>query len=539
MPLHLMLSILQDRVYICFAKSMGHSKKLNRGKNLILGTFIGYFSVILNIVSGLLLTPVIIKFYGESGHGIYTLSLTLINVFLIDFGLSNAASIFLSKYRAANDEQNIKKTLTIVYKSYLILDCVLAVLFFGLYFLVPYLYQGLSPDEVGTFQNCLIIVSLSSLLSFPCTIFDGVINAYERFAFLKIMNVINRLLFVIFALVSIFAKLNLCFLVLSNCLSGLICHGIRYLYIRFKLGVVADFHIKISRSDIKVFLAFSAWSALIAIAARVPFNFVPNILGFVASSAEASHFGVCSTIEGFSYSLSTVCSSFFLPILADLKAKQEDYHEKFGRIANLLGKIQFFVIGLIVVGFAVVGKDFLVMWMGADNSQSIYYGVLILFGHQLLYAPQIAFEQFSFLSKDGLKKHAIIELVSSVLNIIFGFAFILLFKEIGLAPFVGACVSILLAKIVSWGLKNLYYRKKYRQELPSFFGNVYGKGFFLIFTALLALVGLSRILIFENIFARFLVNGFITVALYIAGVLPLFNKEEKQTILGTIKRRKS
>ena len=59
-------------------------------KKIALGTVLGYLALLLSIASGLLFTPLIKRNLGTSMYGIYTLALSIINLFLVDFGLSTS-----------------------------------------------------------------------------------------------------------------------------------------------------------------------------------------------------------------------------------------------------------------------------------------------------------------------------------------------------------------------------------------------------------------------------------------------------------------
>ena len=66
-------------------------------KSIGWGTVLGYIGLALSIVSGLLFTPWIKEAIGKSDYGIYTLSTSLVNIFLLDFGLSATANTFLAR----------------------------------------------------------------------------------------------------------------------------------------------------------------------------------------------------------------------------------------------------------------------------------------------------------------------------------------------------------------------------------------------------------------------------------------------------------
>ena len=80
----------------------------NSNKQIKYGAIISYVSIIINIVLSLIYLPWLVSSIGKSQYALYSLAGTFINMFLVDFGLSQATSRFLSKYRADKDKEKDK-----------------------------------------------------------------------------------------------------------------------------------------------------------------------------------------------------------------------------------------------------------------------------------------------------------------------------------------------------------------------------------------------------------------------------------------------
>jgi O-antigen/teichoic acid export membrane protein len=94
-------------------------------RQIKLGAILSYVSLIITTVTGLVYTPWMVAKIGQANYGLYTLAISLINIFLLDFGLGSAVSRFLSKYRAEGDEEGANNIMGIIYKLYMILDVIL------------------------------------------------------------------------------------------------------------------------------------------------------------------------------------------------------------------------------------------------------------------------------------------------------------------------------------------------------------------------------------------------------------------------------
>ena len=72
--------------------------KLDSKKQIALGAIMSYISIGINIVTGLVFTPWMIHSIGKENYGLFTLALSVISLFVFDFGLSSAITRFLSIY---------------------------------------------------------------------------------------------------------------------------------------------------------------------------------------------------------------------------------------------------------------------------------------------------------------------------------------------------------------------------------------------------------------------------------------------------------
>ena len=89
-----------------------------------------------------------IKKIGQNQYGLYTLANSLITLFLVDFGLSSATARYISRYHAAGDKEAVDNFTGVVYKFYGIIDAVIFAVLTVLYFFLPRIYAGLTPQEI-------------------------------------------------------------------------------------------------------------------------------------------------------------------------------------------------------------------------------------------------------------------------------------------------------------------------------------------------------------------------------------------------------
>ena len=160
------------------------------------GALIGYLTIFINIVTGLLYTPWMIRQIGVSDYGLYTLISSFISYFLLDFGLGTAVSRYVSKYREEGKFEEIGRILSIIVKVFAIIDFIIFALLFVCFFYISEIFTGLTPDEIEKFKVIYCIAGFFSLLTFPFSYLNGILIAFEKFVTLKRCDLVHRILVV-------------------------------------------------------------------------------------------------------------------------------------------------------------------------------------------------------------------------------------------------------------------------------------------------------------------------------------------------------
>ena len=185
-------------------------------RQIKLGALMSYVAIAINIVSGLLYTPWMIHSIGRDNFGLYTLALSVISLFVFDFGLSFAVERFIAKYLAENNQEKANNCIGLVCRLYFAIDIILFVILVGVYFFIPQIYQELTPDEIEKFKVIYVMAALYSVISFPFIPVNGVLSAHEKFVQLKVCDVFHKLFIVITMTTCLLLGYGLYALVLVN-----------------------------------------------------------------------------------------------------------------------------------------------------------------------------------------------------------------------------------------------------------------------------------------------------------------------------------
>ena len=486
-----------------------------------IGAILSYLSIVINIIAGLIYTPWMVDTIGKSDYGLYTLANSLITLFLVDFGLSSAVNRYVAKYRAEGRQDKVNNFLGAVYKLYLIIDVVIFVALVIIYFCIDSIYVKLTPAELEKFKVVYLISAFFAVVNFPFVTFNGILNSYEEFIHLKLADVIYRILLVVLTVITLFLGGRLYGLVAVHAIVGLVIIAYKWIVIkkRIKLKVNWKYY---NFSLYKDIFCFSVWVTISSLAQRLVFNITPSILGAVASSATIAVFGIVTTIEGYTYTITTAINGMFMPKISRIYEHGGEKDELMPLMLSV-GKFQYAINGLIVAGFAVIGKEFINLWIGSAYLDA-YYGILLVIIPGLFFnSMQIA--NTAMIVRKKVNLQAWVNLGMGIVNIIMS---IILSSYLGV---VGACISISIAYMLRAVALLFIYKRVLKIDMASFVINCYIRmGIPIIITIALGI--LMNSLFSNGGWLVFAAKGLVIIGIYAAVTLLLgLNSEERNKLL--------
>ena len=505
-------------------------------KNIALGTIIGYLSILVSIAHGFFLTTKVMTSVGVDNYGLYGIATSLVSLFLLDFGLSTTSETYLAKLRAKGDKKGVEKFLASIFKFYLLIDAVLLVVLIALYFASPYIYRSsYSPEQLKVLQLLIVIVGGYTLVSFPSTSFFSAIQTYEKFGFNKTADLVQKVIYFVLTILTIKYNWGVIGITAVNAGSLLVAVVMRFLFMRYYLGVRLDLKLKLEKSDLKQVFTFSAWGLIMAIFSRLAYYFSPNILGMVSSNDQVSMFMLVNTIETYVCTFGAMTAYFFMAKVARVQASgsEEEKRIKLQLLAEKVGKVQFFVIALIYFGFLVVGQNFLQIWIKDQlvtnpDFKNIYWCIIIMCAYELVRIPELPLQN-AMLTRGEIKPLAIVVLIKAVVNLGLSFALSYFHGAVGAAIAVGA------ARVLETILNNYCYKKYLGISITRFITKVYTGGAICITTIVILLKKFDDLVPLNSTGWQLVIKGFLFVILFTISYLTVsFNKEERKYYVGVV-----
>ena len=405
---------------------------------------------------GLIYTPWMIHSIGKENFGLYTLAMSVISLFVFDFGLSQATQRFVAKYLAEGKTEQANNCLGLVAKLYIGIDIVLLVLLTTVYFFIPSIYKELSLQEIDKFKVVYCIAAVFSIFSFPFVPLNGVLAANEKFVQLKSCELIHKFLTVGLMSICLILGYGLYALVTVNAISGLLTIMLKLFVLKRSTNTQINWNYN-EKNEFKSILSFSGWVTVIALSQRMIFNIAPTILGIFSGSASIAVLGIAITLEGYVYLFASAINGLFLSKVARTMIAGENILPLMVKV----GRVQIIIIALIILGFISIGEDFIQNWVGISFSEA-YLGAILLIIPSLLHLPQEIADQALILI-GRVKQKAIAFVIMAILNVILAFCLVPILGMIGM------CVSICISYFVRTIILDIIYQKELHINILCFF----------------------------------------------------------------------
>ncbi len=484
-----------------------------------MGAVISYLALGLNITLGLLYTPWMKDRIGIDNHGLYTLAISLISIFMLDFGLGSAVSRFVAKYRAEGRQDKVDEILGVIFKLYLSIDIVVVAVLSIVYFLLGSIYKGLTSDQIEQFKILYIIVAGFNIISFPFSPLNGILNAYEKFIQLKICDLISKVSTVALVVIALCFSANVVWVVAANAAGGLLTIAVKQYIVRKNVPIKPDFKAG-NKALYKSLFSFTIWATVVSIMQRFTHSFAPSVLGITTNAKEIGLYTPATVIEGYFYSIAAAVNGLFLPRISKYIANKKE--ESISNLMVKVGRYQLVFLSLIFIGFVCVGKDFMTTWMhGAEYAKTYYCAILILIPTLISATQQIA--NTTVIAKKLIKYHALCMIVTAPIGLAISYILSLYIGAFGV------CIGTAVTSLVNLAYMNYVYQVKAGINMFAFYKSCYLRAVpCYILTISLGLI-CSDLIHIEG-WLGVIVKGVVVIAIYTAvfGSLYFKNEEKRQ-----------
>ena len=341
------------------------------------GAALNYTVIVLDILVGLLYTPFLLRILGQSDYGIYSLVASVISYLtILDLGFGNAIIRYTAKFRAEGKIREQYELFGMFLILYTIIGLISMALGYVLYTHVDAWFgHTMTMEEMEKTRTMLLLLIFNLSFTFPMSVFGAIIQAYERFVFPKVVNILRILLNTGIMILLLELGYRVVAMVVLQTIFNFLTLICNFYYCRYKLRIKIWFH-NFQWGFLKEVATYSFWIFLGVILDRIYWNTGQFVLAVYVNTATVAVFAIAVQLCIMYMSFSTSISGVFLPKVTGMVACN-DNREEISSLFIRTGRIQYIVMALVLSGFIVFGHDFIRLWAG--NGYEDAYTIALLF----------------------------------------------------------------------------------------------------------------------------------------------------------------
>ncbi len=499
---------------------------------LKLGVVISYMTTIVGIIINLIYTPLLTSLLGQTEYGLYTVVASVVNYLsLFSLGFGSAYLKYYSNYKVKNKQAEICR----LNGMFLVVFSFLAVCAFitGM-FLVKYAHiilgSKINSNELQTARVLMFILVINIVLTFPSGVFNSIIVAHECYIFQRSINLVSRIVNPLIVLPLLLAGYKSIAVVLVTTIITFSTLVINIFYCFFRLHTKFLFK-NLDFKILKDIGKFSFFVFLNMVIDQINWNVDKFLLIRFSGAAAVAIYGVASQINSLYLNFSTQISSVFEPRVNQIVAKDNnDTNKVLTDLFTKVGRIQFMVIMLILLGFIVFGQYFIQIWVGKDYADAYLIILLLIVPVTIPLIQNLGIEIQR--AKNMHQFRSVIYFFVAVCNVVISIPLTKSYGAVGSA--LGTAISLLIGNCI---IMNIYYHKKIGLDMFVFWKNIISFIPALLPSLILGCI-IEKFVSFDSIYI-YLLFILIFVFVYCISIWKFgMNEQEKKMITSFVQRLK-
>jgi O-antigen/teichoic acid export membrane protein len=349
----------------------------------VLGVYAVYAAA---IVSGLVVTPIVLDAIGDESFGIWSfIAAVTIYLSVLDLGVGPTIVRFAAEARGRRAPEETSAIASAGLVLYGVIGLLTLPLGLVLAWLVPVLVD--TPDDlVWEARVATFLVVLSIAARFPLGLFNNLLVAQQRFDLLNLANLVSTVLYA--ALVA---------LLLPNggglVLLGALTLGTTLLrlvlplgWLRRELPQLRLRRVLVTRARVRQLVAFSWSNFLVHVANKVVFATDVIVVGIALGAEAAALYAIPAKLFSLAFGLGSVGTSLLYPAFAEQEGAGEEERQRRLLLAGLRGGSAAAV--LLALPLLFIPDQLIEGWVGegyGESSPVLALLALVLLVHQPLY----------------------------------------------------------------------------------------------------------------------------------------------------------
>ncbi len=424
------------------------------------GAMLSYVSILLTNLLGIVLTPFMIRTLGDSDYGLYTLIGSVIGyISVMDFGLNNTVVRFVAKYRAEDDRKGEENFLAVTMIIYSVISALVVLVGIAMYFNLDNVFErSLTVAEMQKARIMFAILIFNLALTLPGGAFAAICSGYEHFVWPRALNIIKYVVRSALVVALLLMGGDAIGVVILDTVMTLLVIALNGYYVLRRIKVRFRLH-QFEMTMVKRIFSYSVWIFVFAMVGQFQWRAGQVILGSVSGTTAVAIYGVGIMLGTYYGAFSTAVSGVFRPRATKMTVQNASGEELTSMMIRI-GRISFLVLLMILGGYFLFGKQFVMLWVNKTYLEAWSISMIIMVAYTLPLVQAFANSILEARSKFAFK--AVVYILLIVLGTGVGTYLIRDYGIVGLT--IGSTGGWLLSQVIM----NIYYQRAIGLNIPRF-----------------------------------------------------------------------
>lgn len=493
---------------------------VKRKKKIVYGIATNYLQYFFNILLGILLSPLVLKYAGQETMGAYAILMQIIAyVGLIDLGFGYSATRFLAQSNALEkNKADFFHTINIFRSVSTAQNIVMAVIFFFISLIAAKLF-GFSANIGKDLKYAFWLLALWRVISGPFGIYNGVLYATNNMYVANLIALFTNFLKLVLSIIFTYYNFALIGLILAQIISQFINIFSVFYFSNKIIGYQKFvFNLKINKR-IKEIFSYSIYGFLVMIATRLIFSTDNIVVGYLFGPVAVSLYYLTAQPGNLLYQFVLRISDNFFPSINEYFVKNNlvALRQTYFRLVKIS------IILMIPVSYGIIffTKSIVSFWVGSQQylpqPMSLWFGLFV-------FSVVLNHISGTFIKAHGtyMKHISFVYFVEGGVNLVLS---IILAKSLGIH-------AIMLASLIA-SFTTLAYGFRIMTKILNFHFRVFNKYIVKFVLCIIVLLGFHfgapELFIQSNSLYPFIIGG-INIIIYFLFILffVLTSDEKKQ-----------
>jgi O-antigen/teichoic acid export membrane protein len=379
-----------------------------------LGVYAVYAAAVL---SGLLVTPIVIHSIGKSAFGVWSfIGSVTIYLSILDFGVGPSIVRFAAEARGRGADRDLNEVASAGLAIYALIGALTLPIGAALAFVIP-AAVGAPRHLVWDARIATLLVVLSLVARFPLGLFNNLLVAQQRWDLQNLANFVSTALYATLVAILMPRYGGLVLLGALTLGTTVLRLVLPLLWLKRELPALRVGRSLVSRARLRELAAFSSSNFLVHVAQKIVFSTDVIVVGIVLGSASSGVYSVPAKLFALVFGIGTAVTSLMFPAFAELEgAGATDRQRRLLLVGLRVGTALMLVLALPLL----LIPDLLIRaWIGSGFHGS-YAVMAILAGVLLVHQPIYVLTQF-LIARARQREVAVVSIVVTLANLALSF----------------------------------------------------------------------------------------------------------------------